>query len=79
VGITGTVFMAGSVFAVTAAPPMIVLCIILAVPAIVGWILPCFIYKNIVRKRTEKVTLLIEEKQDEVYEICEKGNKLLYK
>lgn len=78
VGIIGTAFMAGSVFAVTATPPMIVLCIILAIPAFAGWILPYFIYKNVVRKRTEKVTALIEEKQDEVYEICEKGSKLLH-
>lgn len=78
VGIIGTAFMAGSVFAVTATPPMILLCIILAVPAFAGWILPYYIYKIVVRKRTEKVFPLIEEKQDEVYEICEKGSKLLY-
>ena len=79
VGIIGTVFMAGSVFAVTATPPMIVLCILLVVPAFAGWILPYYIFKNVVRKRTVKVTSLIEEKQDEVYEICKKGNKLLQK
>ena len=79
VGIIGTAFMAGSVFAVTAATPMIVLCIILAIPAFLGWILPYFIYNSVVRKRTEKVTPFIEEKRDEVYELCEKGNKLLHK
>lgn len=78
VGLIGTAFMAGSVFAVTATPQMIVLCIILAVPAFAGWILPSFLFKMIVRKRTEKVNPLIEEKQEEVYEICEKGSKLLY-
>lgn len=78
VGIIGTAFMAGSVFAVTATPPLIVLCIILAIPSFAGWILPYFIYKNVVRKRTEKVNLLIQKKQDEIYEVCEKGNKLLY-
>lgn len=78
VGILGTAFMAGSVFAVTADPPRVLLCIILAVPAFTGWILPYFLYKNIVSKRTEKANLLIEEKQDEIFEICEKGNKLLY-
>jgi len=79
VGIIGTAFMAGSVFAVTAAQPMIVLSIILAIPAFAGWISPYYIYKIIVRKRTEKVSPLIEEKRDEVYEICEKGSKLLYR
>jgi len=79
VGIIGTAFMVGSVFAVTAAPPMIVLCIILAIPAFGGWISPYFIYNSVVRKKTEKVTPFIEEKKDEVYELCEKGNKLLQK
>lgn len=78
VGIIGTSFMAGSVFAVTADPPKIALCILLAIPAFAGWILPYFLYKSMVRKRTQIVDCLIEEKQDEIFEICEKGNKLLY-
>lgn len=77
-GILGTAFMAGSVFAVTAQPPLIALCIILAVPAFAGWILPYFLYKNIVKTQTEKITPLIEKKYDEIYEICEKGNSLLH-
>lgn len=77
-GIIGTAFMAGSTFAVTAQPPHIVLCIILAVPGLIGWILPYFLYKKTVEKETKRMTLLIEEKYDEIYEICEKGNKLLY-
>ena len=77
VGILGTAFMAGSTFAVTADPPMILLCIILAVPGFLGWIFPYFLYKWGVRRQTERITPLIEEKYDEIYEICEKGNKLL--
>ena len=77
VGIIGTVFMAGSTFAVTADPPLILLCIILAVPGFLGWIFPFFLYKWGVRKQTEKMNPLIEAKYDEIYEICEKGNKLL--
>ena len=77
-GIIGTAFMAGSVFAVTAQPPYIILSIILAVPAFVGWIIPYFLYRKIMRKQTERLTPLIEQKYDEIYEICEKGNKLLY-
>ena len=77
-GIFGTAFMAGSTFAVTAQPPHYILCILLAVPGFLGWILPYFLYKRIVRKQTEKITPLMEEKWDEIYEICEKGNKLLY-
>lgn len=78
VGVIGTAFMAGSVFAVTAKPPRLALCVILAVPAFAGWIIPYFLYKNLVNKRTEKVNQLIEKKQDEIFEICEKGNRLLH-
>lgn len=78
VGITGTAFMAGSVFAVTAQPPYIILSALLAVPAFIGWIIPFFLYRRIVEKRTGRLTPLIEQKYDEIYEICEKGNKLLY-
>lgn len=78
VGIIGTAFMAGSVFAVVAPTPQILLCIVLAIPAFIGWILPYFIYKKLVQKDTEKYTMLIEAKYDEIYELCEKGNKLLF-
>lgn len=77
-GIIGTTFMAGSVFAVTAQPPYIIISIVLAVPGFIGWIVPYFLYKRVVRKQTEKLVPLIEQKYDEIYEICEKGNKLLY-
>lgn len=77
IGIIGTTFMAGSVFAVTATPPIIWLCILLAIPAFAGWILPYFCFQSMVRNRVEVVTPLIEDKYDEIYEICEKGNRLL--
>jgi hypothetical protein len=78
IGIIGTVFMAGSVFAVTAKPPKIALCVILAIPAFAGWISPIFVYKYLNKKTCENADILIEEKQDEIFEICEKGSKLLY-
>ncbi|MBP3475613.1 MAG: hypothetical protein J6K48_04760 [Lachnospiraceae bacterium] len=77
-GILGTAFMAGSTFAVTAQPPHVILCILLAIPGFMGWILPYFVYKRVLGKQTERVMPLIEEKYDEIYLICEKGNKLLY-
>ena len=78
VAMIGTAFMAGAVFAITASTPHIALCTFLAFPGIIGWILPYFIYKRIATKETEKMTVLIEAKYDEIYEICEKGNKLLF-
>lgn len=77
-GIFGTAFMAGATFAVTAQPPRYILCILLAIPGFLGWIVPYFLYKKELRKQAEKFTPLIEAKYDEIYEICEKGNKLLY-
>ena len=79
VGIIGTAFIAGSTFAVTHEPPIIWLCILLAIPGFIGWILPFFIHKEIIKNRVKKITPLIEHKYDEIYEICEKGNKLLNK
>ncbi|ASA23452.1 hypothetical protein [Paenibacillus donghaensis] len=79
IAIIGTAFMAGSVFAVSNDSPMILLCIILAIPAFIGWLLPPFVYKEMVRKKTKKIEPLIEQKYDEIHEICGKGNKLLTK
>lgn len=75
--IIGTAFMAGATFAVTALVPNYILMLVLAVPGFMGWLLPYFLYKKIVVKQTKKLTPLIEAKYDEIYEICEKGNKLL--
>ena len=77
-GIIGTAFMAGSTFAVTAPSPHYILCIILAIPGFLGWIFPYFLYKKVAGKQAERITPLIEAKYDEIYEICEKGNKLLH-
>jgi hypothetical protein len=74
-GIAGSAFLAGSVFAYLAG--MIPLMIILAVPGFVGWILPYFGYLRIQRKKNDKVTPLIEQKYDEIYDACEKGSGLL--
>ena len=78
IGMIGTAFLAFSTFAVTGNPRNILLSIILAIPGIAGWIAPYFIYKKIVQKQIQKITPLMEAKYDEVYEVCAKGNKLLY-
>jgi len=79
IGLIGCAFLAGSVFAVTAEPPNILLCIIFGLPGIVGWILPYFVYKSMCLKRSQKVEPLIDAKYDEIYEVCEKANGLLPK
>lgn len=76
-GMAGTVCMAGSTFAVTNEPPVIWLCVLLAIPGIIGWVLPYFVYHRIVKKQTEKIEPLMEQKLEEIYEVCEKGHSLL--
>ncbi len=74
----GTAFMAAATFAAVAKPPHVAACILFSIPGFAGWIFPPFLHKKIMRRQTEKVTPLIEEKYDEIYEICEKGHKLLH-
>lgn len=76
VGLIGTAFIAGAVFAVTHEPPMWGLMSVLAVPGFAGWILPVFVYRKLAEKRGKVVSELVERKYDEIYEICEQGNKL---
>lgn len=77
VGFIGTGFVAGATFAVTAQTPMILLCTILAIPGFILWAAAYFVYRDIYRKQSLKMDQLIEQKYDEVYELCEKGSKLL--
>ena len=75
IGIVGTAFMAGSVFAFLA--NIIPLCIILAIPAFIGWALPYFLFMKLIAKRTETVAPLIEQQYDAIYGVCEKAHGLL--
>ena len=77
VGIIGTAFMAGATFAVTHEPPMILPCILLAVPGFLGWILPYFLYRRVAVGQAKKLQPVIEAKEEEIYAICEKGHSLL--
>ena len=74
-GVLGTAFMAGATFAYLAG--MLPLCIILAIPGFAGWIFPYWCYSSIRSKKTALATPLIDNKYDEIYEVCEKANGLL--
>lgn len=76
-GISGCAFMAGSVFAVTAAKPIIWLMILLAIPGFFLCGIAYPLYKNVKKRREEKVKPLIEAKLDEAEKVCEKGHALL--
>lgn len=73
----GTAFMAGSVFAVTATPPIIWLCVLFGILGFAGWIAPYFVYTAVKNKKTRQITPFIEAKTEEIYELCEKGQSLL--
>lgn len=75
IGLLGTACMAGSVFAFLA--NMIPLCIILAIPAFIGWALPYLSFIKLRNKRIEMVSPLIDQRYDEIYEVCEKAHSLL--
>ncbi|MGN0484418.1 MAG: hypothetical protein ACI4HI_12795 [Lachnospiraceae bacterium] len=77
VGLVGTAFMAGSTFVVVHEPPIVWLCVLLAIPGFIGWIVPYFLYRRMVEQKEEIYNPLIEEKLDEIYKICEKGHSLL--
>lgn len=75
IGILGCVFLGGATFSYLAG--MLPLMVILAIPGFLGWILPYFCYRSILAKRGAAIAPLIEKKQDEIYDVCEKANHLL--
>lgn len=77
-GVLGTAFMAGSTFAAVSTPPVVWLTILLALPGFLGWILPYFLYRAMVRWKAAQIEPLMEQKYDEINEICERGSRLLH-
>ena len=76
VGLAGTVFLAGATFAVTAAPPAVWLCAVLAVPGFLGWGGAYPVYRRVRTLRARQVEPLIEGKRDEIEAVCKKGVRM---
>jgi len=76
IGLIGTAFLAGSVFALIYAE-MIPLMIILAIPGFIGWYLPYMLYKRIKAKKSATVLPLIENQYDTIYDVCSQGHAML--
>lgn len=76
VSLIGTVFMAGSVFAVT--NQLVILCAILAVPAFLGWALGYFSYGWAKTRRIAKVGPVLEQSYDNAAEYCQQAFQLLH-
>lgn len=75
VGVIGTAFITGSVFAVTAGN--VGTSVVLSIPGFIGWIIPYLLFRTISGKKTEQVNPLIDRKYDELYSVCEKADELL--
>lgn len=77
VGLLGTAFMAGAVFAVTSQPPGYLLMGLLSIPGFAGWVAPYFLYRFQLGRQSRKVQPMIEDKYEEICQLCEKGHALL--
>ena len=51
--------------------------VLLAIPGFAGWIAPYFVFRSQERRKEKAVQPLIEEKIEEIYQLCEKGHNLL--
>lgn len=75
IGLAGTALLGGAVFAyLNGLLPMMVS---LAVPGVLGWIIPYFSYQKLRQRREKQLSPLIEQKFDEIYTLCEQGCRLL--
>jgi len=77
IGIAGTIFMALSVFSITATNPLIIPCIIFGFLGMVGWAIPYFAYTKVKIKKETENTSLIEEQLNIVYDNCERASTLI--
>lgn len=77
IGVIGTVFLALSVFSITATDPLYIPCIICGAIGLIGWTLPYFVYKKIKNKKTQENVTLIEEQYNAIYDSCEQARKLI--
>lgn len=79
VGIIGMGFLISTIAMITKQPPQMVPGILFLCITAVCCISPIFIYKRMLKRDTEKLNPLIEEKYNIICETCEKGKRLIYK
>ena len=71
----GTALLGGAMFAYLHG--LLPLMVVLAIPGFLGWMLPYFCYQRLRQKREQRIAPLIEQKNDEIYSVCERGCRLL--
>jgi len=74
-GLIGTIFVAGSVFAYLAS--LILVCVILAIPGFAIWGSAYFVYYKLLKKSKDTINPMIDQNYDLIYEACEKAIHLL--
>lgn len=75
--VIGTIFLAISVFSITATHPIYWLGVITGIVGLICWFLSYPIYKKIKVKQEAINTSLIEEQYTMIYDSCEQAQKLL--
>lgn len=76
IGLIGTALLGGATFAYLAG--MLPAMIVLAVPGFIGWALPYFVYHKILRRKSQENAPIIDQMNDEIYSLCEKGTRLIH-
>ncbi|MBQ2872715.1 MAG: hypothetical protein IJE89_01795 [Bacilli bacterium] len=77
IGLIGTIFLALSVFSITATNPLIISCIICGIIGLTGWFLGYFAYIKVKVKTQKENISLIEEQYNTIYDSCEQARKLI--
>lgn len=77
IAVIGTIFLALSVFSITATNPMIIIGIITGIIGLTGWFLSYPVYKKIKTKQENINTPLIEEQYNDIYDSCEQAKKII--
>lgn len=76
IGLIGTIFMAGSVFAITATNPLYIVCVICGIFGFIGWGLGYYMYVKVKKDKKQENAALIEEQYNTLYDSCEQAKKL---
>ena len=74
-GLLGTAFMALATFSFLGG--MVAVCIVLAIPGLLGWALAYYAYSNLTRKKSAQVAPEIDREYDRLYSTCEEAYTLL--
>lgn len=75
--IIGTIFLAISVFCITAQNPLYIIGALVGIIGLIGWFLAYPVYKKVKTKQEVINTPLIEEQYNAIYDCCEQAQKAL--